>query len=324
MIQSAMMFALGVFVSGLAWLALTVALVRRTRRLTVKRLLSGIAVRRAEFVAERDELRARHAVEMYRVENEVSRVLDLATAHRLEADVTERDLISARAELAARLEDLQDHERRLSEQREQLQEIERRRAEAGTVLRATQHQLSLELKRRAIAEGALDEAGVLAEEQRAEINTLRAENEALRATLDKEPDGDDVIPRIPLSAAPVPVVLPPPVAVDAEPALGSVVPLPTRPRPTAEPSALAPAIAVEAARDRIGGDGKTPRRARARAAAEPSEPTIVAELGSRRSAGNGGDAPEPRPDADDKAETRFFEALAEIRALKRSATPAGE
>ena len=62
MIQSAMMFALGIFVSGLLWLALSVALVRRARRLTERRLLASIATRRAEFETERDELRARHAV----------------------------------------------------------------------------------------------------------------------------------------------------------------------------------------------------------------------------------------------------------------------
>ena len=49
MIQSAMMFALGFFVSGLLWLAFSVALVRRARRLTERRLLAGIATRRAEF-----------------------------------------------------------------------------------------------------------------------------------------------------------------------------------------------------------------------------------------------------------------------------------
>ena len=92
MIQSAMMFALGVFVSGLVWLAFSVALVRRARRLTERRLLAGIAMRRAEFETERDELRARHAVQMHRLEREVSRVLDMATAHRLEADLKERDL----------------------------------------------------------------------------------------------------------------------------------------------------------------------------------------------------------------------------------------
>ena len=90
MIQSAMIFALGFFVSGLVWLAFSVALVRRTRRLTERRLLAGIAMRRAEFESERDELRARHAVQMHRLEREVSHVLDMATAYRLEADLKER------------------------------------------------------------------------------------------------------------------------------------------------------------------------------------------------------------------------------------------
>ena len=123
MIQSAMIFALGVFVSGLAWLAFSVALVRRARRLTERKLLAGIAVRRAEFETERDELRARHAVQMYRLEREVSRVLDMATAHRLEADLKERDLVNARAELVADEEDFVDIERRLSAERELIQDL---------------------------------------------------------------------------------------------------------------------------------------------------------------------------------------------------------
>src|SRR5688500_19660151 len=102
MIHSAMMFALGFFVSGLAWLAQSVALVRRARRLTERRLLASLSTRRAEFETERDELRARHAVQMYRLEREVSRILDMATAHRLEADVVEHDLVSLKAELAVR------------------------------------------------------------------------------------------------------------------------------------------------------------------------------------------------------------------------------
>ena len=113
MIQSAMMFALGVFVSGLVWLAFSVAFVRRARRITERRLLAGIATRRAEFERERDELRARHAVQMHRLEREVSRVLDMATAYRLEADLKERDLMSARAELDAEREDFSDIETRL-------------------------------------------------------------------------------------------------------------------------------------------------------------------------------------------------------------------
>ena len=166
MIQSAMIFALGVFVSGLVWLAFSVALVRRARRLTERRLLAGIAVRRAEFETERDELRARHAVQMHRLEREVSRVLDMATAHRLEADLKERDLVNARAELVADEEDFVDIERRLSAEREMIQDLERRHAEVGAALRSAQHALKLEAKRRASAEEALDEATLLADQRR--------------------------------------------------------------------------------------------------------------------------------------------------------------
>ena len=154
MIQSAMMFALGFFVSGLFWLAFSVALVRRTRRITERRIVAKVAIRRAEFEAERDELRARHAVQMHRLEREVSRVLDLATAHRLDADIKERDLGSAKAELAARLEDLQDLEQSLIVHRDLVQDLERRNAEARTALRATQHALQTETRRRLAAEAA--------------------------------------------------------------------------------------------------------------------------------------------------------------------------
>src|SRR5882724_8513643 len=187
MIQSAMIFALGVFASGLVWLAFSVALVRRARRLTERRLLAGIAVRRAEFETERDELRARHAVQMYRLEREVSRVLDMATAHRLEADLKERDLMNARAELVADEEDFLDIERRLTGEREVIQDLERRHAEAGAALRAAQHALKLETKRRAGAEEALDEATILADQRRLALTALRSENDILHSRLGEEP-----------------------------------------------------------------------------------------------------------------------------------------
>jgi hypothetical protein len=181
MIQSAMMFALGIFVSGLLWLALAVALVRRARRLTERRLIASIATRRAEFETERDELRARHAVEMHRQQREVSRVLDMATAYRLEADVKERDVSNLGAELKAREEDYQDLQHVLAAQRDSFQDLERRHAEAGAALRASQHTLKLESKRRAIAEEALDEATIMNDQRRIELSALRAQNEALRA-----------------------------------------------------------------------------------------------------------------------------------------------
>ena len=330
MIQSAMMFALGIFVSGLVWLALAVALVRRARRLTERRLLAGISTRRAEFEIERDELRARHAVEMHRLEREVSRILDMATAHRLEADVKDRDLYALQAEMGERLDELTEAQERVAEQRAQIQELERRNVTTGAELRAVQHALKLEMRRRAVAEEALDEAAILADKRKLETIALRAENDALRAAQPIDEDGTK-LPRILLAPE-----------RNAEPAVppldaatgGSVVPLPLRGRvAAAETPEQAAARVAEAARDlqRLAGEARAELGAGiwgAPAAPQPRllppspESGVVADLDARRQAvaaseSGGGDVEED-------AENRFFEALAEIRALKRAASQAGE
>jgi hypothetical protein len=347
MILSAMMFALGFLVSGLVWLAFSVALVRRARRLTERRLLASIATRRAEFEAERDELRARHAVEMHRLERQVARILDQATAHRLDADVKERDLLAMKAEIEAREEDFHDLQQRLSEERDLVQDLERRHAEAGSALRQTQHALEQERRRREMAEEALDEAGVFTDQRRFELSALRAENEALKAMLTERLP--DAVP--PLSApqpVPFPVAVPAAAAAAAPgeaPQGASVVPLPMRPKPAeaGDGADKAAEQMAEAARDlqRLAGEARADLGQnvwRGTAQPEPRLPSatelagagVLAELDTRRAAttngaGNGtGEAGKPEASADPNAETRFFEALAEIRALKRAASQAGE
>ena len=342
MIQSAMIFALGTFVSGLVWLAFSVALVRRARRLTERRLLAGIAVRRAEFETERDELRARHAVQMHRLEREVSRVLDMATAHRLEADLKERDLMNARAELVADEEDFVDIERRLSGEREVIQDLERRHAEAGAALRAAQHALKLEAKRRASAEEALDEASILADQRRLALTALRSENDSLRLRLGEQPGSP--VP-FELDDAKLPRALSFRASVDEPddedplplPTGGSVVPLPTRARHiAAESPEQSASVVAEAARDlhRIAEEAKEDSGRevwRPAPASQPrmpaaAGPTNIGELVALRIAPS--DAAESKAKAAAEAkgnpENRFFEALAEIRALKRAANQAGE
>ena len=345
MIQSAMIFALGFFVSGLVWLAFSVALVRRTRRLTERRLLAGIAMRRAEFESERDELRARHAVQMHRLEREVSHVLDMATAYRLEADLKERDLMNAQAELVADAEDFQDIERRLSSERELVQDLERRHAEAGAALRAAQHALKLETKRRANAEEALDEASVLADQRRLAVVALRTENDQLRIRLGEEPGSpvpfeleDTRLPRAVTARAideddeeivDEEAVVPPPTPVPAH-AGGSVVPLPMRKHVASESPDQSVAVVAEATRDlhRIADE------ANARPEAEGVEAVPAPRMPAATAPANIGElvalrmAPEikeePEEAATGNAENRFFSALAEIRALKRAANQAGE
>ena len=341
-----MMFALGFFVSGLLWLAFSVALVRRARRLTERRLLAGIGTRRAEFDTERDELRARHAVQMHRLEREVSRVLDQATAHRLDADLKERDLVNARAELYAREDDMQDIEQRLEGERDLVQDLERRHVEAGSALRSTQHALKLEGKRRAIAEEGLDEASMLADQRRLALTALRMENDALRARLGEPPSTplpveleDRRLPRVePQTPEPPPL-----------PTGGSVVPMPTRARQMAQESPdKSVAVVAEATRDlqRLAGEGGGQLANgvwRAPAVPEPRMPVAslpgagpgegnVSELIALRmvppatppATAEAAEKAKPAPDVEERAETRFFEALAEIRALKRAANQAGE
>jgi hypothetical protein len=335
MIQSAMIFALGVFASGLVWLAFSVALVRRARRLTERRLLAGIATRRAEFETERDELRARHAVQMHRLEREVSRVLDMATAHRLEADLKERDLMAARAELVADEEDFHDIERRLAGERESIQDLERRNAEAGAALRAAQHALKLEAKRRVKAEELLDEASILADQRRLAVTALRAENDALRARLGEEPSGP-----VPFEhdEAKLPRAVTAHEREEEEKAAGprvggSVVPLPTRARTmAAESPDQSVAVVAEATRDlqriAVEADHDDDERAPPRMPTAIPPAANIGELVALRIAppGEGGEA-KPRASGDHppgSPENRFFEALAEIRALKRAANQAGE
>lgn len=383
MIQSAMMFALGIFVSGLVWLAFSAALVRRARRLTERRLLAGIATRRAEFETERDELRARHAVQMHRLEREVSRVLDMATAHRLEADLKERDLVNLKAELSARVEDNQYTEYRLQGERDIIQNLERRNAEVGTTMRSLQHALALESKRRTIAEEALDEASIRADQRRLAITALRGENNALRKRLGEPPGAPvpfeldepklpsalsthaveetphvDTTPVMP-EAVPATEIAPAAesapaaekVAASATPAEpvddvatplpqtgGSVVPMPKRPRQGAPASPDQSAAAVAAATkdlqrmagkvDIDTGEGfwRVPPKPQPQmpAAAATAVTGNVGELVALRLATPGsGDNSKPKT-VDENAESRFFEALAEIRALKRTANQAGE
>lgn len=339
MIYSAMIFALGVFVSGLLWLGLTVALVGRARRLTARRILAGVATRRAEFETERDQLRARHALEMHKVESEVNRVLDMATAYRLESDVKERDVVNFRAELKGREEDLQDMQQRLEGERELLQDLERRHAEAGTTLRAVQHALSLEIKRRAMADEAADAASMIANQQRVELSALRAENETLRAILSERVPAEDLATLGGFDKLD-------PFAEMATPG-GRVVAMPTRTRPAAAaPAELVPTSAMPISLNPAG--AATPvdqteipiepqqilgevhadfghQAWRAPATLEPRMPVAslvrpdeAGQTPDGQTAGGGSEAPTR------DAETRFFQALAEIRALKRAASQAGE
>jgi hypothetical protein len=267
----------------------------------------------------------------------------MATAHRLEADLKERDLNSVRAELSAREEDLQELDERLTQERDLVQDLERRNAEMGASLRAAQHTLKLEAKRRTVAEEALDEIGAIADQRRHALIALRTENDELRARL-----GEPPAPPLPyeLEHAKAPRIVPAPQPViEVQELPAGVVALPTRARP-AQLEAPEPLLRIAAQQS---AEADRPAERAEFDGAELSlvngeEPKVTAfapaadvrmPVATMPGEGNIGELVAlrmVRPEAEKKtpssveenAEKRFFEALREIRALKRAANQAGE
>ncbi len=183
MIEFLMFFALGVFASGLVALAILKALVRRTKRMTEKTLHAALATRRAEFQAERDELRARHALTVRQLERESGTFRDLTTAHRLEADMKDQENADLRADLNSREMEVEELTVRLQAVQDSLLQAERKLAESGGALRIAHHALESEAGRRADLRDRLAEMTRLAERRRLEIIGLRAEMARLRSRM---------------------------------------------------------------------------------------------------------------------------------------------
>lgn len=333
MILSAMMFALGTFVTGLVALFFSIALVRRTRRVTEKRILSAVSTRRAEFDAERDELRARHAVELHRLEREVARVLDLATAHRLDADVKDRDLLLSRAELGSAREEIAELRQRLADTRAGFEEIERKHAESSTALRASRHALKLESRRRVALEESLDHALAVADEKRLEASALAAQLASLRLGA-SHAEADEASLDSSNASTEESAPLPAPKAPGRRPRRGSVVPLPLRSRVRADPAEPAgsaedvPRLDLEegdvnSIAAQADADLETPTW---RVSAEPaiSPDGGKSDAGIRETTAPETVQPARSRAAADEAEAAFGDAVAEVRALKRASKPAAE
>ncbi|WP_156953298.1 hypothetical protein [Afifella pfennigii] len=181
MIQAAMLFALGAIASALVCLAFFTVLARRIRRVTEQRLKASLATKRADFDAERDEIRARNAIEINRLERETGALRDRVTAHRLDADLKTQEIAAFRADLAAREEEVTELGGRIEELQAALVEAKRRLAETGTALRAGHHALETEMQRRLALQDEISKLRQTAEDRRVELVGRQAEIEYLRS-----------------------------------------------------------------------------------------------------------------------------------------------
>ncbi|MGQ7794209.1 hypothetical protein ACUN0C_17520 [Faunimonas sp. B44] len=350
MIQSAMMFALGAFVSGLVALVVAIAFVGRARRLTAAHLTARLATRRAEFEIERDELRARHAIETRRLEREVDRLLDSATAYRLNSDMKEQELASVTADLAVRDEEIRELYEISGQLREELQALHREKAEAAAALREAEQTIEAERARLAAMQAELSESRGVVGQYEIELARLRGDGETLRAslrelsrTMSAIPDAADYeildAPWMQVRPLAEPEPAPRALGADGEPA------------PEAAPSAADHTPETKQveriARDlhRMAGEaaaalGGTPWRASGKrsmaqlpaTAAGPMLDSPASRLSARVASVSGRreKAAKTTPSAaaepeQNSAEKRFLDALAEIRSLKpTSPQPVGD
>jgi len=190
MIQAAMLFALGAFASALLCLAFFTVLARRIRRVTEQRLKASMATKRADFDTERDEMRARSAIEINRLERETGALRDRVTAHRLDADLKAQEIAAFRADLAAGEDEIAELRERQEELQDALVEAKRRLAETGTALRAGHHALEAEMQRRTAMQDEISKLRQTAEDRRVELVGRQAEIEYLRSLLSAEESGE--------------------------------------------------------------------------------------------------------------------------------------
>ena len=181
MIEQAVYFALGFLVAALLALGILPAFWRRAYRLTRREIEATLPLSPREIAAERDQLRARFAVERVQLElkveaAEADRHKSMALAgERLAAiQKLDEDLSARRQDIASLEGRVRDFEGTLAAMREQLVGTEASRAEVRAAL------ADLE-ERHAALERARAELQDLADQRRVEIAAQKTNLEAQRA-----------------------------------------------------------------------------------------------------------------------------------------------
>ena len=175
-IQSAMLITLGFLAASLLALLFAPLFWRRAVRLTTRRMKEAMPLTEAEIQADKDRLRAEHAVRVHRLESQGEQI-QMAMA-RQKIDLSRRDsdinaLQGALERLQSELDEARNA-RRVLEQTvsDRLPRVEHRLSEARRLISSRDHEIS-ELTLTADRQGrALSEAASINAQQTAEIERL--------------------------------------------------------------------------------------------------------------------------------------------------------
>ncbi len=193
-IQSAMLVALGVFLAGLAVFLLLPFYGRRAARLATDELRRAMPLSEAEIRADKDRLRAEHAVAIHKLEMKVDEAAQAAARQLVEINRRDAGISTLEGELAQMRTLIEENEnaRRVLEQTitDRLPRVEQRLTDAKKLLYQRDREISTLTNTASKQAHALEEATQINTQQRDEIHRLNA-TIATRAARKREHIGRD-------------------------------------------------------------------------------------------------------------------------------------
>jgi chromosome segregation ATPase len=178
LVEQAMFFGLGFLLAGLAALLVLPAFWRRALRLSAKRARLQAPLSEIEVIAERDQLRAVHAVEVRRIELRAAELSDAAATHLAELGRRAARIVGLERALAKSEAESAERGELLAARRQEVFGLEAELGAAHTAL----HDFSARLDR-------ADQAIYALTEQRQALDTVADEQRALIASLDTRASG---------------------------------------------------------------------------------------------------------------------------------------
>ena len=177
-IQTGMLVALGCFIASLVWLLLASAFWSRAVRLTTDRLKRSMPISEAEIKADRDRLRAEHAIKVHSIEKRLDQARLERARHLIDINRRDARISALETEIAAIRAGLEENQnaRRVLEQTiaDRLPKVEARLGEAKRLLFNRDREIA-ELSQGAKRhKQALEEASSINAQNNAEIERLNS------------------------------------------------------------------------------------------------------------------------------------------------------
>lgn len=192
-----MYFALGFLAAGLLALVIAPAVWQRAVRLTRKKVENARPVSLSEIAAEKDQLRAEHAIVSRRLESSVSEFREKAAERLIELNRKQQSLNAIRTERDEKSLIITEHEKREAELRQELLLKEEKIAQVSADLRRAQRDLTERVTEYGQVEIVLAKSKEITDEQKValiaketEIGSLKEEIAELRG--DRQVDENDM------------------------------------------------------------------------------------------------------------------------------------